>query len=225
MKKTWKFCYQSVIFAVAVICMATTAFASSGEKTAVPTWNKFMMDGKSITFDSAYNIKNSNYIQLRSVAIALNGTASQFNVYWDNDLGVAVIETGKPYTGLKPVEVQKQSNYKLGDTFVTDNCEISVTDYAQYTLGDGGYQNTITVDILLKTNAEPKKTSVFGKFIDCVVDENGEVYKGFWHDGISEVYSNERQSYTAIYSTDRQVDFTSITVVDPISKEKVTFYL
>ena len=115
--------------------------------------------------------------------------------------------------------------YKLGDTFVTDNCEISVTDYAQYTLRDGGYQNTITVDILLKTNAEPKKTSVFGKFIDCVVDENGEVYKGFWHDGISEVYSNERQSYTAIYSTDRQVDFTSITVIDPISKEKVTFYL
>ena len=105
---------KRILTGVLVIALTITfsviALASNGEKTATPSQTKFIMDGKEVTFDVAYNIENSNYIQLRSVAQTLNGTTSQFNVYWDNDLRQAVIETGKPYTGVKPDSVVDLTN-------------------------------------------------------------------------------------------------------------------
>jgi hypothetical protein len=53
-------------------------------------------------YDNAYLIDgDTNYLQLREFAEKLNGTASQFNAYWDSALSSAVIEPGKPYTGVK----------------------------------------------------------------------------------------------------------------------------
>jgi hypothetical protein len=105
---------KRILTGVLVIALTITfsviALASNGEKTAAPSQTKFIMDGKEVTFDVAYNIEDSNYIQLRSVAQTLNGTTSQFNVYWDNDLQQAVIETGKPYTGVKPESVIDLTN-------------------------------------------------------------------------------------------------------------------
>ncbi len=40
---------------------------------------------------------SNNCLQLRGIAVLLNGTVAQFNVSWDGTY--AVIETGKPYTG------------------------------------------------------------------------------------------------------------------------------
>lgn len=50
---------------------------------------------KSVT--QAYNINNTNYLQLRAIATLLNGTDAQFNVGWDGQY--AVIEPGKAFTG------------------------------------------------------------------------------------------------------------------------------
>jgi outer membrane lipoprotein-sorting protein len=125
---------------VLALAMSAAAFADNGEKKATPSRTKFVMDGKDITFDVAYNIEESNYIQLRSVAQTLNGTKSQFNVYYDNELGQAVIETGKAYTGVKPSATETATptptaiptptakpSYKVGDTVTLPNATIRVT--------------------------------------------------------------------------------------------------
>ncbi|MEG1783128.1 MAG: hypothetical protein RR253_07765, partial [Oscillospiraceae bacterium] len=65
--------------------------------TASPAAANFLMDGKSVSVPEAYNVAGASYLQLRSIAVLLNGTASQFNVGWDGTN--AVIEAGKPYTG------------------------------------------------------------------------------------------------------------------------------
>lgn len=43
-----------------------------------------------------------NYVGIRSFAKWLNGTPSQFNVYWDENLKQVVIEPGAYYTGENP---------------------------------------------------------------------------------------------------------------------------
>ncbi|MPN38509.1 hypothetical protein SDC9_186033 [bioreactor metagenome] len=51
-------------------------------------------------------------------------------MYWDNNLGQAVIETGKPYTGTAPIKVTSPDSpqtYKVGDTITLDNATIRVT--------------------------------------------------------------------------------------------------
>jgi len=64
---------------------------------------KFKMNGEVFIFSDARLIDgNTNYIQLREFAQKVSGTASQFNVYWDNVAGKAVIEPGVPYTGEAP---------------------------------------------------------------------------------------------------------------------------
>lgn len=57
------------------------------------------IDGKAVEFQM-YAIKDAsgndtNYVRVRDVAAALDGTAAQFNVGWD---GKVNLETGKPYT-------------------------------------------------------------------------------------------------------------------------------
>jgi hypothetical protein len=93
--------------------LSVVAFTNNGDKTAKPSKTSFVMDGKAVTFDMAYSIDGANYIQLRSVAQMLTGTASQFNVYWDDAAGKAVIQTGVPYTGEKPIaSATKTSGYQ-----------------------------------------------------------------------------------------------------------------
>ncbi|MEA4920307.1 MAG: hypothetical protein VB078_05270 [Clostridiaceae bacterium] len=68
----------------------------------IPSRTAFMIDGKVVAFEKAYLIDgDTNYLQLREVAQKLSGTKSQFNVYWDNNLEQAVIETSVAYTGVK----------------------------------------------------------------------------------------------------------------------------
>ncbi|WP_265442553.1 RICIN domain-containing protein [Acetivibrio straminisolvens] len=64
---------------------------------------KFKLNDEVFTFSDARLIDGStNYIQLREFAQKLSGTASQFNVYWDNEAKQAVIQPGVAYTGVAP---------------------------------------------------------------------------------------------------------------------------
>ncbi|HBN85769.1 MAG TPA: hypothetical protein DDZ89_18230, partial [Clostridiales bacterium] len=65
--------------------------------TAVPSKTSFVMNGKPVSVTAAYNINETNYLQLRAIAEMLNGTVAQFDVSWDGQY--AVIEPGKPYKG------------------------------------------------------------------------------------------------------------------------------
>jgi len=103
----------------------SVAIAAGNELFAVPSKTNFVMDGKPVSVSHAYNINGNNYLQLRAIAELLNGTTSQFNVYWDGKN--AVIETGKPYSGtVNPAtlaytkDVRKsRTSFKLDGTIVT----------------------------------------------------------------------------------------------------------
>jgi len=92
---------------------------------AMPSTTSFVMDNKPISIKQAYVVNGNNYLQLRAIAELLNGTKSQFNVYWDGKY--AVIETGKPYNGTaNPAslsitsDVKKSSTaFKLDDKIIT----------------------------------------------------------------------------------------------------------
>jgi len=76
---------------------------------------QFKLDGQIISFDNAYFIGgNTNYLQLREVASKLLGTASQFNIYWDNAASQVVIVPGSVYTGEAPVNVNPDDGATTG---------------------------------------------------------------------------------------------------------------
>jgi len=65
--------------------------------SAAASTTKGIMNDTAFTIAEAYLIHDNNYLQLRSIAKMLKGTAAEFNVdYIDN---YVVIETGKPFTG------------------------------------------------------------------------------------------------------------------------------
>lgn len=67
------------------------------EKTALRTTSAVNVNGAELSFD-AYNIEGYNYFRLRDIAIALNGTANQFEVSWDIDPAAINITLNKAYT-------------------------------------------------------------------------------------------------------------------------------
>lgn len=63
---------------------------------AVAAQTPVKVDGKEMRFD-IYNIGGNSYFKLRDLAAAINGTAKQYNVGWDNESRQVSIEPGKPY--------------------------------------------------------------------------------------------------------------------------------
>jgi len=119
--------FMSMLLALCLVLglfpsVATTA----GERlVAVPSKTSFVMNGKPVSIKQAYNINDTNYLQLRAIAELLNGTDAQFNVSWDGKY--AVIETGKPFNNtatpaaLKTTENVRKSttSFKLDGIVIT----------------------------------------------------------------------------------------------------------
>jgi hypothetical protein len=79
-----------------------TAAKLSATDNVLQSDTKFMIDKNLIALEKAYLIDgDTNYLQLREIAEKLSETKSRFNIYWDDVLKLAVIETGKAYTGVK----------------------------------------------------------------------------------------------------------------------------
>jgi hypothetical protein len=62
--------------------VSTTKTNTSNEK-AIKTSNAVIVDGKKVNFE-AYSINDSNYLKLRDLAYAINGSSKEFNIVWDN---------------------------------------------------------------------------------------------------------------------------------------------
>lgn len=67
-----------------------------------PSTQKFLLDGKSVSI-TAYNIDGYNYVGLRSLAAALNGTEKQFSVEYEEESGTIVVVAGAAYTPTEAV--------------------------------------------------------------------------------------------------------------------------
>jgi len=67
------------------------------EAEAIYSASSVLIDGKKVNFE-AYNIGGYTYFKLRDVAMALNGSAAQFDTLWDADRQRIDIVTGISYT-------------------------------------------------------------------------------------------------------------------------------
>lgn len=89
---------KKVLSAVLALCMLLTLLptALGAEITAAPNTSKVLVNGANTAFD-AYTINQNNYFKLRDLAMALNGTAKQFDVAWDGARNAITLTTGKAY--------------------------------------------------------------------------------------------------------------------------------
>lgn len=73
-----------------------------------PSGQRFTVDGEGVSI-GAYNIDGYNYVQLRGLAAALNGTPKQFSVWYMEGNNTVTVATGAPYVGGVPAEGGDQS--------------------------------------------------------------------------------------------------------------------
>ena len=144
--------------------------------TAQPSTTSFVMNGASVSVPEAYAVNGNNYLQLRSIAVLLNGTAAQFNVGWDGTF--AVIETAKPYTGTSnPAALTETADVRKSDTkFRLDGALTSFAN-AYYIGGNSNYLQLR--EVAEKLSGTPSQFNVYwdneaGK----AVIAPGEAYTG-----------------------------------------------
>ena len=75
---------------------ASAAGLGGGNNGAVPSAQRFVVDGKTLPL-RAFNIDGDNYVLLRDLALALDGTDAQFSVQWDAAAGAVRLTTGEAY--------------------------------------------------------------------------------------------------------------------------------
>jgi hypothetical protein len=100
--------------------------------TATPTTATVLVDGKPVSFD-AYNINGNNFFKLRDIAMALTGSAKQFEVGWDAAANAISLTSGSAYTKVggelaKGSPGSKQANPTTSKIFL-DGEEINLTAY------------------------------------------------------------------------------------------------
>lgn len=91
-----------------LITIIPTTFAyGAKEMKAVKSSQKITLDKEAVEV-AAYNIAGSNYLKLRDVAAIMSGKKNQFNIDYNAERKLIVVETGKPYTklesDLKPIK-------------------------------------------------------------------------------------------------------------------------
>ena len=130
---------------VGILPESEIAAASSVEETGgsqsadnvikiVPSTASIFINGTKVNFE-AYNINDSNYFKLRDIAYALNNTAKQFNVIWDDSKRAMNIIKGETYVSVGGEMTGEGSKEKAKTVVVSsllvyiDNEEISLTAY------------------------------------------------------------------------------------------------
>lgn len=88
-----------VILSLALLCGVLLPGAAAAENVAYASTQTVLVDGTAMEFQ-AYALKDANgndtnYIKLRDVAQALNGTTAQFEVGWDGAVNILI---GQSYT-------------------------------------------------------------------------------------------------------------------------------
>lgn len=129
----------AVFVAATIPFIGQVVYAASGSAlSAKPSKTAFMMNGQAASVPEAYNVAESNYLQLRGIAALLNSTVAQFDVTWDGTY--AVIETGKPYTGTaNPATLADTTDVRKSNTQFKIDGKLVSFDKAYYIDGDTNY--------------------------------------------------------------------------------------
>ncbi len=125
-----------------LITIIPTAFADGAkEMKAVKSSQKITLDKEAVEV-AAYNIAGSNYLKLRDVAAIMSGKKKQFNIDYNAERKLIVVETGKPYTklesDLKPIKeasakaiLSEKEIILNGDDEDIDTAFINETNYVK----------------------------------------------------------------------------------------------
>ena len=100
--------------------------------TATPTPSVVFINGEEVSFDS-YNIDGNNYFKLRDLAYALNGTANQFSVGWDEEKNSIYLTRGDEYEAngseMQSKGVGKKSAVPTTSQIYMDGEKLDLTAY------------------------------------------------------------------------------------------------
>ena len=133
-----------------VVLMLVTFMPMSmavSEERSMESSQKFTVNGEEVHI-RAYIINGKNYLRLRDVAAALKGTKVQFQVDYDKEKNLVMIETNKPYKDLSNTKIyssQKKlwatmkdmdilfngKERKLKSAFIIDTNYIELRDLAK----------------------------------------------------------------------------------------------
>lgn len=133
-----------------VVLMLVTFMPMSmavSEERSMESSQKFTVNGEEVHI-RAYIINGKNYLRLRDVAAALKGTKAQFQVDYDKEKNLVMIETNKPYEDLSNTKIyssQKKlwatmkdmdilfngKERKLKSAFIIDTNYIELRDLAK----------------------------------------------------------------------------------------------
>jgi len=78
------------------LLLALCAPAAAADAVVMASSQSLELDGKAVTCEK-YNIDGNNFFKLRDLAQLLNGTGSQFDVGWDEEMGLVSISTRHAY--------------------------------------------------------------------------------------------------------------------------------
>lgn len=152
-----------------VVLMLVTLMPMSmavSEERSMESSQKFTVNGEEVHI-RAYIINGKNYLRLRDAAAALKGTKAQFQVDYDKEKNLVMIETNKPYEDLSNTKIyssQKKlwatmkdmdilfngKERKLKSAFIIDTNYIELRDLAKL-LGFSVSYDAPTRTVVLKS--------------------------------------------------------------------------
>lgn len=137
----------SLLLAVLMLVTFMPMSMAVSEERSMESSQKFTVNGEEVEI-RAYIINGKNYLRLRDAAAALKGTKAQFQVDYDKEKNLVMIETNKPYEDLSNTKIyssQKKlwatmkdmdilfngKERKLKSAFIIDTNYIELRDLAK----------------------------------------------------------------------------------------------
>lgn len=156
----------SLLLVVLMLVIFMPMSMAVSEERSMESSQKFTVNGEAVEI-RAYIINGKNYLRLRDAAAALKGTKAQFQVDYDKEKNLVMIETNKPYEDLSNTKIyssQKKlwatmkdmdilfngKERKLKSAFIIDTNYIELRDLAKL-LGFGVSYDTPTRTVVLKS--------------------------------------------------------------------------
>lgn len=197
----------SLLLAVLMLVTFMPMSMAVSEERSMESSQKFTVNGDEVHI-RAYIINGKNYLRLRDVAAALKGTKAQFQVDYDEEKNLVMIETNKPYEDLSNTKIyssQKKlwatmkdmdilfngKERKLKSAFIIDTNYIELRDLAKLMGFDVSYDApTKTVAI---TSDKVK--------MPCLLDFELEDFDGNKRN-IADILAEHEYTLVNVWSTD-----------------------
>ena len=94
----------SLLLAILMLVTLMPMSMAVSEERSMESSQKFTVNGEEVHI-RAYIINGKNYLRLRDAAAALRGTKAQFQVDYDKEKDLVMIETNKPYEDLSNTKI------------------------------------------------------------------------------------------------------------------------